>query len=73
MKKKLIHWIRLLFEPRHHGLFLNQPKRWFVRYPPDKHGRGGDTVPMSYATACDYANIFNGTVHRYTSKEHPHA
>lgn len=59
--KTLLHWWRLFVEPssmsRLRGL---GPKRWQVLYLD-----GCKTVPMGYDEACNYRNIFGGTVIRY--------
>ena len=53
------HWWYKLTEPTGHGrLFAMGPKRFVVQY------REGRSIPMAYDVACDYAEMFDGTVHR---------
>lgn len=63
MTATLLHWWRLLTEPRGGNIVTTQPRRWQVRYP-----CGGVSIGMSYRTACNYAAIFGGTVERYPLK-----
>jgi hypothetical protein len=64
MKKKLLHWWRLLTEPSGRGRVQSMgPRRWFVRYPDGKM-----TVPLAYDIACDYAEMWGGEVKRYKEK-----
>lgn len=55
----LLHWWRLLTEPKGGNIVTTQPRRWQVYY-----NDGGVSIAMSYRTACDYAAIFGGTVKR---------
>ena len=52
LKELLLHCWRLLVEPTHDGLLMMQPLRGQVIYKD-----GNKTIPMSYRTACDYAEI----------------
>lgn len=61
MKDTLIHLWRLLVEPSGKDrIFCFQPKRWQVVYP-----CGNKSIPMAYDVACDYRDLFGGTVIRY--------
>lgn len=60
-----LHWWRMLTEPsgagRLHGF---GPCGWTVQYDD-----GTIRQPCAYDVACDYADMFGGTVIRYNPKE----
>lgn len=59
--KTLLHWWRLLVEPKGAGRLRGfGPKRWQVIYLD-----GNVSASMGYDEACSYCGIFGGTVVRY--------
>lgn len=65
LRERLLHCWRLIVEPSGRNcLFgVSMPRRWRVKY------RDGYSQPMAYDVACDYAEIFNGTVERAEVRE----
>ncbi len=61
--KRLIHWLRMIFEPDHSGLISRQPRRWYVLY-----ADGQRSIPMGYRMAHEYAGMFKGEVKRFEGK-----
>ena len=47
--------------------FIFHQGKYYVEYPPDEliGFEGANSMCMQYGTACDYASIFGGTVHRH--------
>ena len=59
--KGLLHWWRYVTS-EDLGLFGLREHGWRVRY------RDGVSQSMPYATACDYAEMFDGVVERNTAQ-----
>lgn len=68
MFKILIHRWRLLVEPSGKGRLQGfGPERWRVRYAPcTENPEGGVSHALAYDVACDYAEMWGGTVVRVT-------
>lgn len=63
MLKKIKRWLDKGAGNHHSCLQWNRGK-WYVRYKD-----GERSVTMHYSTACDYANIFGGTVYHINDIE----
>lgn len=65
--KSLVHHLRLTFLPSGRGrLWGFGPGGWQVVYPSSEFDpKGGVSCEMSYDVACDYAEMFGGTVRKY--------
>lgn len=60
----VLHKWRLLTEPSGRGCLFgwSMPQRWRVRYI------DGMSQPMAYDVACDYAEMFGGSIERAPSE-----